>query len=73
MVLLSMTWPEVGDGRVHVRGRGTHLDGLVQVAHIQSGIDRGLLLNGEGEPAARELLESRGLDRQHVLARLAEP
>ena len=49
---------EVRDGGIHVRSRGAHLDGLVQLAHIQSGIDRGLLLNGEGEPAARELLES---------------
>ena len=61
---------EVRDGGIHVRSRGAHLDGLVQLAHIQSGIDRGLLLNGEGEPAARELLESRGLDRQDILARL---
>ena len=26
----------------------------------------GLLLDGEGEPAARELLEAGGLDSQHV-------
>ena len=68
---------QVRDGRVHARRRGADLDALVHLADVQSRVDGGLLLDGEREPAARELLEAVSLDRQHVLARLqrrnAEP